>query len=40
MQNELDIVRDVSLRLDTEGIGYIEQWTPQLDLVNLWKEIA
>ena len=49
MQNELDIVRDVSRRLDAAGIGYmltgcdrtyIEYWTPRLGLANLWKEIA
>jgi hypothetical protein len=36
MQNELDIVRDVSLRLE-EG-RLIGHWTRQLGLHNLWLE--
>jgi hypothetical protein len=35
MQNELDIVRDVSTRTD-----YIERWTKELGLLNLWQECS
>ncbi len=65
MQTELDIVRDVSQRLDGAGIAfmltknsasetqmrdvqnlaatgcdavYVENWTRQLDLTNLWRQ--
>lgn len=45
MQNELDIVRDVSARLELGNLastgcdtGYVERWTNELGLFNLWQE--
>ncbi len=38
MQNEIDIVRDVSRRLDGAGLAYIEGRTGELGLLKLWRE--
>lgn len=42
MQNELDIVRDVSARLEAAGTGYdtayMDEWTKALGLTKLWQE--
>lgn len=49
MQNELDIVRDVSHRLEQAGfaymltgcdVSYIARWADELGVLSLWRETA